>query len=113
MATASPSPFPERLAVAAVFGPVEAPTTFEETVERLGAAPRDHHADPERPFRAPPGPRRRQVRRRRAAAGRGAGGDRARRALARPARLPDRDRGRRSAARRRTRPAGRAGAHAG
>jgi len=38
MATASPSPFPERLAVAAVFGPVEAPTTFEETVERLGTA---------------------------------------------------------------------------
>src|SRR3954467_3752529 len=38
MATASPSPFPERLSVAAVFGPVEAPTTFEETVERLGTA---------------------------------------------------------------------------
>jgi DNA-binding FadR family transcriptional regulator len=38
MATASPSPFPQRLAVAAVFGPVEAPTTFEETVERLGTA---------------------------------------------------------------------------
>jgi DNA-binding FadR family transcriptional regulator len=38
MATASPSPFPERLAVAAVFGPVEAATTFEETVERLGTA---------------------------------------------------------------------------
>jgi DNA-binding FadR family transcriptional regulator len=38
MATASPSPLPERLAVAAVFGPVEAPTTFEETVERLGTA---------------------------------------------------------------------------
>jgi DNA-binding FadR family transcriptional regulator len=38
MATASPSPFPERLAVAAVFDPVEAPTTFEETVERLGTA---------------------------------------------------------------------------
>jgi DNA-binding FadR family transcriptional regulator len=38
MATASHSPFPERLAVAAVFGPVQAPTTFEETVERLGTA---------------------------------------------------------------------------
>jgi GntR family transcriptional regulator, transcriptional repressor for pyruvate dehydrogenase complex len=38
MATASPPPIPERLAVAAVFGPVQAPTTFEETVERLGTA---------------------------------------------------------------------------
>jgi GntR family transcriptional repressor for pyruvate dehydrogenase complex len=38
MATASHSPLPERLAVAAVFGPVQAPTTFEETVERLGTA---------------------------------------------------------------------------
>jgi DNA-binding FadR family transcriptional regulator len=38
MATASSSPFPQRLAVAAVFGPVEAATTFEETVERLGTA---------------------------------------------------------------------------
>jgi DNA-binding FadR family transcriptional regulator len=38
MATASHSPFPERLAVTAVFGPVQAPTTFEETVERLGTA---------------------------------------------------------------------------
>jgi DNA-binding FadR family transcriptional regulator len=38
MATATPSPFPERLAVTAVFGPVQAPTTFEETVERLGTA---------------------------------------------------------------------------
>jgi DNA-binding FadR family transcriptional regulator len=38
MATTSPSPIPERLAIAGVFGPVEAPTTFEETVERLGTA---------------------------------------------------------------------------
>jgi DNA-binding FadR family transcriptional regulator len=38
MAAPSPSPFPQRLAVAAVFGPVEAATTFEETVERLGTA---------------------------------------------------------------------------
>jgi GntR family transcriptional regulator, transcriptional repressor for pyruvate dehydrogenase complex len=38
MATASPTPVPERLAGAAVFGPVQAPTTFEETVERLGTA---------------------------------------------------------------------------
>jgi GntR family transcriptional repressor for pyruvate dehydrogenase complex len=32
------APVPDSLAVAAVFGPVQAPTTFEETVERLGTA---------------------------------------------------------------------------
>ena len=79
----------------------------------LDAAPRDHDADPERPPRLAARPRRRHVRRRRAADGRGAGGDRARGPLARPARLPDRDRGRRRAARRRARQAGGAGADAG